>query len=40
MKDTDLESEIRLLIADIVELPVDKITPDALFIEDLGMDSG
>ena len=39
MKDVDLEKEVRLLIANIVELPVDKITPDALFVEDLGMDS-
>ena len=35
----DLEKEVRRLIADIVELPEDKITPDAQFVEDLGMDS-
>ena len=39
IQEADLEKEIRSLIADIVELPEDKITPDALFVEDLGMDS-
>lgn len=38
-KEDDLEKEVRRLIADIVELQEDKITPDALFVEDLGMDS-
>ena len=30
---------MRRLIADIIELPEDSIRPDALFMEDLGMDS-
>jgi len=39
MKDADLESEVRKLVADIIELPEDKISIDARFVEDLGMDS-
>lgn len=35
----DLEKEVRHLIANIVELSEDKITSDAQFVEDLGMDS-
>ncbi|MDP3791296.1 MAG: acyl carrier protein [Candidatus Omnitrophota bacterium] len=34
-----LEIEIRDIIAEIVEIEPDKITPDANFVEDLGMDS-
>jgi acyl carrier protein len=39
MKPANLEQEIRSLIAEIVEIDVDKITPDANLVEDLGMDS-
>lgn len=39
MKDADLENEVRKLVADIIELPEDKISKDARFVEDLGMDS-
>ncbi len=35
----DIESEIRNIIADIVEKDPSEITPDAKFFEDLGMDS-
>jgi acyl carrier protein len=35
----NLENEIRSIIADIVDLSPEKITPDASFVEDLGMDS-
>ena len=35
----NIEKEIRCLIADIVEISEDKITLDAQFVEDLGMDS-
>ena len=34
-----LENELRVLIAEIVELEPGKITPTANFVEDLGMDS-
>ena len=34
-----LEAELRTLIAEIVEIEPEKITPDASFVEDLGMDS-
>jgi acyl carrier protein len=34
-----LESELRSLIAEIVEIEPEKITPEANFVEDLGMDS-
>lgn len=34
-----LEDELRSLIAEIVEIEPEKITPDASFVEDLGMDS-
>ena len=34
-----LENELRSLVAEIVEIEPDKITPDASFVEDLGMDS-
>ncbi len=35
----NLENELRALIAEIVEIEPDKITPEANFVEDLGMDS-
>jgi len=35
----DIENEIRKLIAQILEIEPDKITPEARFVEDLGMDS-
>lgn len=35
----NLENEIRALIADILEIDAVKITSDARFVEDLGMDS-
>lgn len=34
-----LENELRALIAEIVEIEPEKITPEANFVEDLGMDS-
>jgi len=34
-----LEKELRSLIAEIVEFDEEKITPNANFVEDLGMDS-
>lgn len=39
MRDSDLEKEVKRLVADIIELPEDKISVDARFVEDLGMDS-
>ena len=35
----DIENEIRGLIAQILEVEPEKITPEAKFVEDLGMDS-
>ena len=35
----NLENEIRSLVAEIMEIDEEKITPDAKFVEDLGMDS-
>ena len=35
----NLEQELRSMIAEIVEIEPEKITRDALFTEDLGMDS-
>lgn len=35
----NLEKEIRKLIAEIIEIDESKITSDAKFVEDLGMDS-
>lgn len=35
----DIESDIRSIIADIVEKDPNEITPEAKFFEDLGMDS-
>lgn len=34
-----LEKELKALIAEIVEIEEEKITPEANFVEDLGMDS-
>ena len=34
-----LEKELKALIAEIVEIEEEKITQDASFVEDLGMDS-
>lgn len=39
MKTQNLEQEIKDLIADIIEIPADKIDPAAHLVEDLGMDS-
>ncbi len=39
MKTVNLDQEIRELIADIIEMPAEKIEPDAKLVEDLGMDS-
>ena len=38
-KTGNLEKEIRSLIAEIIEMEEDKITLDANFVKDLGMDS-
>ena len=35
----NLEQELRNIVAEIAEVEPDKITPDAKFVEDLGMDS-
>jgi acyl carrier protein len=35
----DLEGQLRTLIAEIVEIEPEKITLEASFVEDLGMDS-
>jgi acyl carrier protein len=33
------EEEVRKMIADITEVPLEKLTPDADFFNDLGIDS-
>jgi acyl carrier protein len=33
------EEEVKKIIADITEVPVEKLTPDADFFNDLGIDS-
>ena len=33
------EEEVKNIIADITEVPVEKLTPDADFFKDLGIDS-
>ena len=33
------EEEVKKMIADITEVPVEKLTPDADFFRDLGIDS-
>lgn len=35
----DIESEIRGLVAEIIEKNPDEISPDSRFVEDLGVDS-
>ena len=35
----NVEKEIRALVAEILEIDEEKITPSARFVEDLGMDS-
>jgi len=35
----NLEKEIKKIVAEITEIEQEKITPEAKFIEDLGMDS-
>ena len=35
----NLEKEMRSLVAEILEIEEDEITPEAKFVEDLGMDS-
>lgn len=35
----NLEKEMRSMVAEILEMGEDKITPEAKFVEDLGMDS-
>ncbi len=37
--DLTLEKDLREIISKIIELEPEKITPDAGFVEDLGMDS-
>ena len=39
IKTENLEKELRSLIAEIIEVEEEKITLDASFVEDLGMDS-
>lgn len=40
MEDMDkITEELRKLVAEIVEVEPEKVTPDARFVEDLGMDS-
>jgi len=35
----NLEEELRNIIAFVIEIEPEKVTPDARFVEDLGMDS-
>jgi acyl carrier protein len=35
----NFEEEVKHLVADIIEVPVEKLTPDADFFKDLGIDS-
>jgi len=35
----DVENDLRVLVAEILEIKPDDITPDAHFVKDLGMDS-
>ena len=39
MGNENLEKELRTLVAEILETDEARITPDARFVEDLGMDS-
>ncbi len=36
---SNYEEEVRRLVADIVEVPAEKLKPDADFFKDLGIDS-
>lgn len=35
----NFEEEVKRLVADITEVPIEKLTPDADFFKDLAMDS-
>ena len=39
VKTDNLEKEMRAMVAEILEMDEEKITPDAKFVDDLGMDS-
>ncbi len=39
MSNANLEQEIKEIISNILEVEPEKITPDAKFVEELGMDS-
>ena len=39
ISDETLEREVRAIISEVTEIEPEKITPDAKFTEDLGMDS-
>ena len=39
MTTNNVEKEIRALVAEILEIDEEKITPNARFVEELGMDS-
>ena len=39
MTTNNIEKEIRALVAEILEIDEEKITPSARFVEELGMDS-
>jgi acyl carrier protein len=34
-----IEEEVKKLVADIIEVPIEKLAPDADFFKDLGIDS-
>jgi len=39
MADASLESKVRKIIADRLQVDIDSVTPEANFVEDLGADS-
>jgi len=39
MADRNIEKDLRLLVVQILEIDADKVTLDAKFVDDLGMDS-
>jgi len=39
IKNINVENDIRLLVAEILEMEPEQITPEAHFVKDLGMDS-
>jgi acyl carrier protein len=39
MADSGLESKVRKIIADRLQVDIDSVTPEANFVEDLGADS-